>query len=213
MVKTWLLVLLLASSSLAQTVPPPPRLDVVVQPSERLSNKLIVIVDASSSMSGHYTAAVNYAVGIASQAVDQYDVMPIIFGTSPLVWPHGWAKLPSEKDSLKVMGWLTLARQQIPTGSTYLQGALNLAYKLDPKKEATIVVVTDGDVLKMDPIPKGRVVAAVQTEHVDYDIFTAWGKSCRAGVYRIHCDHEWEGHADSTIDYVYCSKCNGSKDK
>jgi hypothetical protein len=212
MVKATLLIPLLAVPVLAQPkVPDPPPLEIIVHPEARLTNKLIVVVDASASMSGHYAAAVNYAVGVASQPVDHYDVIPIIFGATAHVWPHGWVKLPSEKDSLKVMGWLTLQRQHINTSQTHLQAALNLAYKQDPKKEATIVVVTDGDTTKLDPIPDDRLVAAIQTEHVDYPTFVKWAKGCKAGMYRIKCKHEWD--TDDSLDHYECHKCNGMKPK
>lgn len=201
-----LLALLTLSSSPAQEVPLPPPLEAVVMPEVRLAKRIVFLVDGSASMNSHFQAAVHYATGLASQGSDDYEVNVMLFGSTSVVWPDGWVKMPDLEQSKKMLGWLLLNRNQVGS-QTYMSKALQAAYALD--KDASVIVITDGDMANAvpDEVPEGRIVAVLQVEHVNYDTFITWAKKLKGGLFRVPCKHNW--HMSEEF-FPKCSKCGKS---
>jgi hypothetical protein len=202
-----------------QKVPDMPALEVVKDSEARMTKKIILLVDASSSMTSVFPKAVATATAIASQSVDEYEVLPMLFGTEVIKYPHGWIKMPSEIGSLNIMGWLTISKGQVG-GTTNATKALKAAYKEAKDKKATIVFITDGDVgtdVKLPAAPEDALVMTLQTEHVDYTSYVAWAKKINGLWVRFHCDHEYLEPMDESPDpwqQVWtnrCHKCGKSK--
>jgi len=122
----------------------------VVPAQERLSARMIVLVDTSSSMSPYWYTAINAARSIADQPTDEMELGVIAFNVRATRWPgiedgtpRGWCRLPSALASDGPQGWRTWLFRQVPGGGTRLDLALEAAMT-DRLDGVSLVVVTDG---------------------------------------------------------------------
>lgn len=191
-----------------------PAIEVVKGSEARITKKVILLVDGSSSMVRSYPTAVALAVGIASQSNDEYEVLAMVFGTQ--VMKFTWLKMPSADDSKKILGWLTNTRPLVG-GTTNAVAALKAAYEEAKGKNATIVFITDGDVpqAKLPEPDKNTLVYTVQTEHVDYLPYVTWAKKLNGMFIRLKCDHEFLDESTDPWQEVWvnqCHKCGKTKE-
>ena len=127
----------------------------VVEPTERLSKRILFVVDVSGSMQGDKFAAACQAVTQAlQQPVDELEIAVLAFNDTTSRWkgvpeaaregrhavPEGWAALPSQEAVEQASAFLLEAGAD---GDTLVIPALEAALK-EGRKELSIVLVTDG---------------------------------------------------------------------
>jgi len=126
-------------------------LEVIVEPTQRTTTKIVLVIDVSGSMEGErITNATAAALMILEQPADEYDISIIVFAQSMTRWPgyteegdepNGWAHFPS-------LEALNSANEFIHSfagsGGTFPGPAIESAFQesVDP---LTIVLITDGE--------------------------------------------------------------------
>lgn len=126
-------------------------LEVIVEPNERITNKLFFLLDKSGSMDG---IKINEAISSLNQIIniptDDIHVAVSIFGETYKRWSGtpdgekpGWTLLPSADNLAALQAWIN---NESPGGdNTKLTDALNNAL-IDPMDNITIVIVSDGNI-------------------------------------------------------------------
>jgi Mg-chelatase subunit ChlD len=149
----------------------------VVAPEVRVTKRLLFVVDASGSMEGQrFANACSGVLEIASQPIDEMEIGLIAFEDDHARWPgvpdpapaegasapegerqlpSGWARLPSKDAVDAASAWLA-ARP--PRGGTQVIPALTAALT-EPRRELTVVLVTDGQFYQEDD---AEVLAAIE---------------------------------------------------
>lgn len=124
----------------------------VVEPQERLTDRIIFVVDRSGSMHGDtFSRALQVVTETLQQPVDQYEIGVIAFNDSFARWPGkpengpkavppNWAAMPSNAVVREVNDWLEALGAG---GDTLVMPALRGAL-LDPRERLSIVLITDG---------------------------------------------------------------------
>lgn len=101
------------------------RLKRVVKPKERLTKRLLLLVDTSGSMSGaSFAQALSCVRGLAGQATDDMELAVVSFDTDPARWVYKgktWVSLPNAKAIRAAGRWV---RAQGPGGMTYVSEGL-----------------------------------------------------------------------------------------
>lgn len=124
----------------------------VVEPKERLSKRILFVVDVSGSMQGDKFAAACAAVnGAFQQPVDELEIAVLAFNDTTTRWkgipeagenpvPEGWAALPSQDAVEDASRFLAEVGAD---GDTLVIPALREALE-EARSELSIVLVTDG---------------------------------------------------------------------
>lgn len=132
-----------------------------VEPAERLTSRIVFLVDVSGSMKGpKIDRAIDAVVGpegIARQAGDQLEIAVVSFASEVQRWPGvpeegvpaDWAGLPSDDALVAARGWLE--GQGSDGCSTDLCPALRLALA-EERDELSLVIVTDGVLSDADAV-------------------------------------------------------------
>ena len=134
----------------AQDLDAGPRLVEIVAPEQRITRRILLVVDTSDSMKrgGRFARAMGAVAMITGQPVDELEVGVIAFAETHARWPGvpggdarwGWAALPSEEAVEEAVGWL----ETVDVGSTTSLGpALETALR-EPVEELSVIVVSDG---------------------------------------------------------------------
>lgn len=153
--RTLAFLVLLTSVASAQQLTP-------VQPGrERMTSRVVFVVDTSGSMKTDFGRALSAFNMISQQPVDQLEIAVIAFDDGVYRWPgldgSGWAKLPDLKAVTAANAWL----QQLPKlNGTKIVPALEKAFKVK-KRGVTVVVISDGQFIQenkddMEKIEKKR---------------------------------------------------------
>lgn len=182
----YLALLLCASLALAsgptvlETVKPP-------APDARPGSHMILVVDVSGSMAAHYSEAIRLAAEFASVASDDYMLHCVTFGSTPSVWPGGWADMPNAEKLTALKGWLALQQLSDAGHGTWAKPALDRADALakalgKASGEAYVIVITDG-ILSDDPKPE-TPMALLQVGGLDAEALDKFGGRCQLGWYR-----------------------------
>lgn len=124
----------------------------VVTPKEKITKRVILLVDTSGSMhtGDRIASAVNQVKIISKQATDDMELAVIAFNEESYRWEGipeegitpGWAALPS-KAAIEGAQQFIAGISDSSTG-TYFEGALRKALS-EGRKELSIVLITDGD--------------------------------------------------------------------
>ncbi len=140
--KKWMFALVLCAIPVATQAA---RLVPVVQPEQPLTKNLIVIVDASGSMSGKPIAAAMSAVGmLMRRQAEVYDFKLIAFRDRVHVWPMDWVQMPAEGMLRRAREWLqSLGGAYGTTGETLVTPAVRLALS-EERSDLSIVLISDG---------------------------------------------------------------------
>lgn len=135
---------------------PPPEtvmLDVVVEPTERLTSKILFLIDVSGSMKGEPLGrALGMVAEVVEQPLDDLEIGIISFADATNRWPgyrgpkdedlpDGWGRLPSAQTLASAKAWIQSWRGG---GGTDPLGAIATAIN-ENRKDLSVVLVTDGD--------------------------------------------------------------------
>ncbi len=167
----------------------------VVPASERLTNRVVLVIDHSGSMAGRYGAAVDAARHIAQQPTDDLTLSCIAFNAETQRYPKT-LKLPDAEGVSELVSWLSNLRAH---GSTLAGPALSEALKMS-EKGLSVVLVTDG-VFTAEPIESllaqieaaqqwrvdqglGRAVVAVYGIGLESATLRRIGEAGKGGYYR-----------------------------
>ncbi len=111
----------------------------VVPPTERMTRRIVIVVDRSGSMSTHFDKVLDAVREISQQPTDDMEVTCLAYSSD--VRHYGkWVQLPSAEESEALLQWLRANR---PSGDTFAAPALRSALRT-PRKEISIAFVTDG---------------------------------------------------------------------
>lgn len=125
----------------------------VTEPEQRLSQRVVFVVDRSGSMHGdHFSRALNAVRTVLEQPLDEFEIALIAFNDAALRWPGkpepdapkpvppGWAAMPNPEVPPEIETWL----QNLGAGgSTRVMPALAQALK-ERRNNLSVVLVTDG---------------------------------------------------------------------
>lgn len=142
----------------------------VVAPSERLTDRVLFVVDASGSMHGtEFGVALRAVRSIAGQPVDALEFGIIAFSDVPSRWPGlaadgedlpaGWAACPSSEAVDRAEEWLS---EHGADGDTRAIPALRMALE-EQRDRLSVVLVTDGGFYSET---EAAIVAAVEAAQV-----------------------------------------------
>ncbi|MCO5167674.1 MAG: VWA domain-containing protein [Planctomycetes bacterium] len=128
-------------------------LHVEVEPSARITRRVLFVVDRSGSMHGdHFSRALDAVRSMLEQSTDELEFALLAFNDVPTRWPGvpetdrprpvppGWAALPSDTALTKANGWL---EEMGAGGDTLIIPALRAAL-VEPRDDLSVVLVTDG---------------------------------------------------------------------
>lgn len=174
-------VVLLASPSRAQAcVAPPhtgtaaseaeeePGLKTVVEPTKRLTSRIVLVVDVSGSMKGRkIEQALAVVHEVMNQPLDDLEVAIVAFCEGMNRWPgwrgpkdddlpDGWGRLPSADTLREAQQWLNA---QPANGGTNPMAALAAAVN-EPRDKLSVVLISDGDFGTFNHLVAGLVQGA-----------------------------------------------------
>lgn len=124
-----------------------------VEPAERTTSRVMLLVDTSGSMKpGKLPLAIDAALRIARQGGDELEIAAYSFAAGFCRWPVplqedagdvviGWARMPDERALAALLAWLQAP--VVSDASTSLGPALKDALA-DRRDKLTVIVITDG---------------------------------------------------------------------
>lgn len=111
----------------------------VVAPTERMTRRIMLVVDHSGSMRGHYDEALSAVREIAEQPTDELTLGCIAFSGQTTSFGK-WVSLPSAEGLNELSQWL---QTRAPHGETFVIPALTQALA-EPHRDLSVVLVSDG---------------------------------------------------------------------
>lgn len=102
---------------------------------------IALLVDTSGSMQGQMGLAVQEALEIVSQPVDDGFLRVWSFADDHVSWDLGWVRMPNQEAVENSKAWLS---NKIVMGNTYTVRPIRKLLKEKKNKPLYIVVVTDG---------------------------------------------------------------------
>lgn len=179
----------------------------VVEPSERTTARVILLVDVSGSMRGPpLEAAIAAALSIARAGGDQLELAAYAFAGGCCRWPaprvegetapEGWASFPNEPALAHLLGWLRTPVLS-DTNTTEISGALRAALA-EPRDKLSVIVVSDGllndaakalEILaegqaRREELGLGKAVVACWTIGAEAPVLNELGREGRGGCWR-----------------------------
>lgn len=147
---------------------PEPALKTVVEPTKRLTSRIVLVVDVSGSMKGRRIEQALAAVHeVMNQPLDDLEIALIVFSEGMRRWPgyrgpedkdlpDGWGRLPSADTLREAQQWLGA---QPSSGGTDPRAALASAVN-DPRDDLSVILITDGDFNEHSQLVVGLVQGA-----------------------------------------------------
>lgn len=135
-----------------ELLPEPVSLNMVIEPTDRLTSKILFVIDVSGSMKGEPLGqALGMVAEIMEQPLDDLEIGVITFADATNRWPgyrgpkdedlpNGWGRLPSAKTLGSAKAWM---RSRGASGGTEPLGAIALAIN-ENRNDLSVVLVTDG---------------------------------------------------------------------
>lgn len=152
------------------------------QDGARLTNDVVLVVDCSGSMLASHPRAVSLAGEMAAAGSDSYRVHAVTFGDASHAYPGGWSDMPDAEALAKIVAWL---HSQAPGNggiSTRIAPALAKAWELSP--DASVIVISDGEISDKAAVPEGRLAAFLQVGYSEGPAARQLGGVCKLGWYR-----------------------------